>query len=136
MSMKLQNASTGPFRRFATAGLAALMVGAVGVSVAGAAEHAMDPSPRHSYDEKADFETWLDERQQNLSETWESVKDSGSDLSDEAAQDWDTLTDRLDAAREKIADSTKEGWESAKQEATELVNKMEQMVDERRNKNM
>ncbi len=136
MSRKLQSASTGPFRRVATAGLAALMVGAVGVSLAGATEPAMDPSPRHSYDEKADFEAWLDKRQQDLNETWESAKESGSDFSDEAAQDWDTLTDRLDEAREKIADSSKEGWESTKQEATELVNKMEEMVNERRNENM
>lgn len=135
MSRKLQNASTGPFRRFATAGAAALMLGAVGVAPA-IAESAMDPSPRHSYDEKADFEAWLDERGENLNQAWEDVKENGGELSDDAAKEWDELTNRLDEVRENAADSTKEGWETTKREATELVNKMEQMVDERRNNKM
>ena len=135
MSKTLQKASTGPFRRFATAGAAAVMLGAVGVTPA-IAESAMDPSPRHSYDDRADFEAWLDERRENLNRAWEDVKEGSGELSDEAAKNWDELTDRLDDIRENAANSTKEGWEATKQEATELVNEMEQMVDERRKEKM
>lgn len=135
MSKTLQKASTGPFRRIATAGAAAMMLGAVGVAPA-VAESTMDPSPQHSYDDRADFEAWLDKRQENLSHAWDNVKEGSSDLSDEASEDWDELTDRLSEVKEDMADSTQEGWETTKREATELVNKMERMVEERNKKQM